>query len=414
MTQMWRSLVSVVCLVLLAATCLGAAEPVDEVDDVEEVELEALTTAVTTHPNMYLNATELAAIKAKVRAGASPWKPAYDKLLVSAASALRQAPLSVTYTGHAGHDYRTEPPYCGWTPATSPCGSSCCDGKINPNADRGDYTAAIKVGAAVRTLGLAYALTGNATYAAQALALIRTWALDPQTYMRPAVTNTQSEIELAITLPGLFYGADLLWHYSGWAGSEKAAFQSWARSLAASFKARGTSTAANNFGDWRLVLLATAAVVTEDAGLMSYVVSHYKLLVPNQIDASGRLVREINRATALSYATYAVNAISQVCEIARHWGVDLYHFKTATGRGSVERAFDWLAPYVENPAAWPYRQTSPYRGDNAAAFEFAYFTWRKSNYWDVIQQWHRPMTEGRTAGPVTLTHGAGAYSWRVW
>lgn len=372
------------------------------------------TDARTTHPNLYLNATEIAQIKSRVNAGVSPWKRAYDRLMIDAAAALGQAPLSVTHQGDRGHAYHTEPPYCGWSPWMSPCGKSCCDGRINPAADRDDFKAATKLSRAMRNLGLAYAFTGEARYAAKALEQIRVWCLDPSTYMEPAYTTGQSIIELSVTLPGLLYGADLIWDYPGFTASDKAAFQGWARAIAASLKERLNDTDTNNLGDWRLVMLAASAVITEDAALMRYVVSHYQALVPNQIDAEGKTIKELDRTKALDYASYAINAMSQVCEIARHWGVDLYNFRTSDGRGSIERALTWLAPYAMDPSTWPYQQIAPYKGANAAVFEFAYLAWGDSLYLNTINEWKRPLEETRSAGPLTLTHARGAYVWKVW
>jgi Alginate lyase len=372
------------------------------------------TDATATHPNMYLNATEIAQIKSRVEAGARPWKRAYDQLMTDAAAALEQVPLSVTHQGDRGHAYHTEGPYCGWSLWKSPCGRSCCDGRINPAADRGDFKAATRLGRAMPNLGLAYAFTGEARYAAKAVELIRAWCLDATTYMEPVYTNGQSTIELSITLPGLLYGADLIWDYPGFTAGDKAAFQAWTRAIAASLKERRTETDTNNYGDWRLVMLAASAVITDDAALMRYVVGHYQALVPHQIDAAGKTVKELDRTKALDYASFAINAISQVCEIARHSGADLYNFRTPDGRGSIERAFTWLAPYAMNPSTWPYRQIAPYKGANVAVFEFAYLTWDNSVYLNTIERWKRPTAETRTAGPLTLTHARGAYTWKVW
>jgi hypothetical protein len=42
------------------------------------------------HPNMYLDATEIARIRLRIGTGTSPWKPAYERLLIDAAAALKQ------------------------------------------------------------------------------------------------------------------------------------------------------------------------------------------------------------------------------------------------------------------------------------------------------------------------------------
>lgn len=370
-------------------------------------------TWAASHPNSYLNAAELAAIKGRVQAGDAPWAAAHSALIADADAALGLSPGSVTKQGSTGHDYYTEAPYCGWDPASSPCGASCCDGQINPNADRGDYVAAIAVSHAVRDLGLAYALTGKTAYADKAVTLIRVWCLDSATYMTPKATNGQSEIELAITIPGMFYGADLMWSYSGWPATQRTAFIQWTRDFATSFKTRRTSLDEANFGDWRLVFLANAAVITEDPDLMAYVVGHYRQLTPNQIDAGGVLVKEIGRTKSLDYATYAANAIIQVAEIARHHGVDLYNYQAADGRGSIHKAMRWLAPYVKTPSTWPHPQISAYTGANAAAFELAYFAWGEAPMLDAINRWGRPVVDIRTAGHLTLTHARGAFPWKV-
>lgn len=362
------------------------------------------------HPNMYVNAAEIAAIAAQVEAGSAPWFGAHKQLIAAANSALSLAPQSVTFQGRSGRAYFTQKPYCGWP--TSRCGASCCDGDINPNSDRGDYVAAIAASHAIRDLGIAYAFTGNAAYADKAIALIDVWSVDQSTAMQPRFTNGQSDIELSITMPGLFYGADMMWNYPGWATVKRDAFVSWVRAFAADVRSKSTSTNTNNFGDWRLVLLASASVITEDADLLAYVVDHFNALVPNQIDGAGATKKERGRTNGLSYSTYAISAIAQVCEIVRHHGVDLY--TVAGGKADIERAFDWVAPFVESPSSWPLQQISSFSGENTAAFELAYLAWGKAEHLRAIERWGRPRVDERTAGPLTLTHARGAYAWRVW
>jgi hypothetical protein len=67
-----------------------------------------------------------------------------------------------------------------------------------------------------------------------------------------------------------------------------------------------------------------------------------------------------------------------------------------------------------DPSTWPYQQIAPYKGANAAVFEFAYLAWGDSLYLNTINEWKRPLEETRSAGPLTLTHARGAYVWKVW
>ncbi len=174
---------------------------------------------------MYLNQVEINAIKAKVQAGEEPWKTAFNKLILEANQNLNKGPWSVTYGGPTrGHDYYAERPYCGWKRKDGR-NPDCRDGQINPDANRFDYNSAEDLSQAVRNLGLAYVFTGQSKYANRVVELIRTWALDPATYMTPKFTQGQSYITLSITLPGMFYAADLIWNYPGWPASEKKPFK---------------------------------------------------------------------------------------------------------------------------------------------------------------------------------------------
>jgi hypothetical protein len=80
------------------------------------------------------------------------------------------------------------------------------------------------LGEVMRNLGLAYALTGDPTYVKKATQFLYVWAVDPATRRNPGYENSQSLIELSITMPGIFYGADLIYSYTGWDSSEKTTF----------------------------------------------------------------------------------------------------------------------------------------------------------------------------------------------
>ncbi len=355
--------------------------------------------AQETHPRMYLDSGEIAAIKAQVQAGAAPWKAAYDRMISNANAALSQGALSVTFGGKApssgnSHDYWTETPYAGTG-----------EGVINLLKDRTDYTAAIALGRAVRNLGLAYAFTGEARYADKAAALLKAWMVNPQTRMNPRFTNGQSRIELCITMPGAFYGADLIWHAPSWSAADRAAVSSWARALGANAR---SWTGKNNFENWRHVLLASAGVAGEDPSLRQEAFDSWKSFLLGAMAADGRLVHETGRTKSLDYSTYALNAMVQAAEIARHFGVDLYSYRLADGRG-MEKTLDYHAPFVTDPSSWSYQQVAPYAGDNSAVYEVAYLWMQKASYLAAINRSGRPMNEGRVMGPTTLTHAFGAY-----
>ena len=73
-------------------------------------------------------------------------------MVKNAETALDQEALTVTRKGPGEHDYWTDSPYGGWNKVDG--GPDSRDGQINPQADRGDYYAAIALDNAVRNLGL--------------------------------------------------------------------------------------------------------------------------------------------------------------------------------------------------------------------------------------------------------------------
>ncbi|MBI1880956.1 MAG: alginate lyase family protein [Chloroflexi bacterium] len=363
----------------------------------------ALAQTSFVHPNSYLNQSEITAIKTKVQNSESPWKSAYDNLISEANSALNQSILSVTKQGKTlasgdKHDYSTDKPYSS-------------DGVFNPNADRADYKTAITFGKVMRALGLAYAFTQDTRYAQKGLELAKAWMVTPETKMNPRFPNNQSRIEISITIPGAIYGLDLLWNYPGWSASDKTAIKQWVQDLATASNSWG-KTSGNNIYSWRLVLVSTAGVVAENAQMLNQAFSDWKLLLASQLDSQNRFKNELSRTNSLSYSTYAMNAMVQVAEIARHYRVNLYEYQLS-GNRSLEKALDYHAPYVANPSSWPNQQITPYSGDNAALYELAYLFKQKSSYLQVIQKWERPMSEIRVMGPVTLTHAFGAYPWGI-
>jgi len=354
------------------------------------------TAVAGSHPNMYLNQSEIDAIKSKVSGNIEPWSSAYSKMMSAANSVLNKSLLSVTLQGKTSSQYFTEKPYCGWP-------DGCRDGQINPNADRGDYTVATELGSAVRNLGLAYAFTGEVKYADKAIDFIRNWSLNPSTRMKPT-TAAGNRIELFITLPGYFYGADLIWNYDGWDAGEKAAFSDWVKILADHAKANGAGL--NNFANWRVVLIASAGALLNDSTLLDFAAAEWKRLIPLQISGNGKLGQEVGRSKGLHYSLYAVNAMIQSAEILRHRNVNLYDY-SAAGK-NLELALDYITPYAINPASWAstgYQQiTTITQKDSMALYELAYSHYQKQSYRDVITRWKRPMDEVRVMGMTTLTH----------
>jgi len=350
------------------------------------------------HPNSFLNQNEIEAIKAKVAAGQQPWKSAHSSMLSKANSALNQSPLSVTFSGSSSHDYKVTSPYNWSNNMPSPCGATHCDGLINPKADREDYSTVTKLGGAVRDLGLGYVFTGDSKYANKVIALIKVFCLDAGTYMTPKLGS--NGIEHYITFPGLFYGADLIYNYSGWNASEKSAFLKWCTDFGNNIVGRHYS---NNWEDWRQVFMGTVGQLTDNSSFKSNAWNNFKADLSGHIGNSGEMSKELGRTTSLSYSTYALVAMTEVAELAKHQGVDLYGY--TVGSDNLEKAWDYHVQYVLNPSSWPREQIKTYNGANTALYELANNYKPKSTYQKVIAKYN--MWESRVMGYTSLSHHFG-------
>jgi hypothetical protein len=349
----------------------------------------------------YLASGDIAAIRAAVAAGREPWVSSHRALMADARAALLLPVQSVVAQGDPGHAYRTQRPFCGWT-AVDGHRPDCRDGMENPEADRGDYRAAIAAGRAARTLALAWLLSGDEHDAARAVQLLEGWTIAPATAMEPHLTDAQSHIELYVTMPGLIYAADLLSGYRGWPAGRQAAVRDWFHRLAAD---ADRLRHRNNFEDWRSLLVLASARLDRDGCRFDRAVEHVKALVAEQISPDGFMTAELQRTDSLSYSLFALNALVQAAELAARQGTDLYHYRAPTG-SSLAQALLRHAPFAAGAPGWPYRQLSPLSaaGDSIALFEPAYRALGDPSLLAVLEHWGRPIEETRVLGPVTLTH----------
>lgn len=297
------------------------------------------------------------------------------------------------------------------------------------NYTEGDYRIAINAGKYIRALGLGYALTGNSAYAEKCIKFIRAWCLDPATYMKAndlRYDNGQA-IFMYVTIPGIFYGIDLIWNYSGFS-SYRDSIKNWAttfhnQNLVKNRCSELTCSGGKcqNYENWRQVTMATASVIAQDSVGLNNTFEHFKQVIPHQIGTDGKMLCEYMRkdwtgtvGSGLAYSTFALNTMIQIAEIAKNHNTNLYGYKDSRGVG-LEKALDFHVQYLSDPNC-PQKWNNagyPQTGcdiSNAAIYEVAKLRYssKVSSYMTVIngaKMGGRPMYEIRVMGPVTLTHG---------
>jgi len=313
--------------------------------------------------------------RAALRAGDSALAPALGRLEREANAALALAPVSVTQKTRVPpsgdrHDYLSFGPYW-WPDSTKPGGLPYVrrDGRRNPEAARdSDSPRLARLTEAVTALGLGYWFTGRAPYAAHAAELLRAWFLDPATRMNP-------NLEFGQGVPGRWPGRGtgiidthrlvavvdavrLLEGSAAWTPADDAALRDWFRRylawLQTSRNGRDERAARNNHGSWYDVQVADFALFDGDTAAARAAVERGKAHIA-EIRADGRQPRELARTRSLNYSAFNLDALTSLAELARHVGVDLWHYAAPDG-GSIRAALDFVAPYADLRRPWPYAQ----------------------------------------------------------
>lgn len=318
----------------------------------------------------------LEAAKANVKGG-----PAYRALIARADKALAGPVYSVidkSRTPPSGdkHDYISMAPYW-WPDPAQPNGEPYVrrDGEVNPerNTNAFDAQRMDAMASAVEALSLAYYFTGKDAYATKAAQLLRAWFLDPATRMNPSMTYAQG-------VPGRTLGraegvldtyrllrvveaVGLLAPSAALAAAERKGLEAWFGDYVQWMRTAPTGkqerAARNNHGIWYDYQLATFALFARQPDPARDVLAS---VGPGRIDPQvapdGKLPEELSRTKALHYSYFALEPLVGMAELGPCVGVDLWNYRGAKGQG-IRAAFDYLAPFVGNEAAFPYKDLQP-------------------------------------------------------
>ena len=327
-----------------------------------------------------LRAEALALTRERVRAGDAALRPAYERLLRDADSALALRPLSVTQkrrTPSSGdaHDFMSMAPYW-WPDSTKPDGLPYVrrDGERNPesrlDSDDERFNAMER---AVSALALAYRLSGDERYARHAATLLRVWFLDPATRMNPnlrfaqavpgvsegrsfGIIETHNMTEIADAV-GMLRGAP------SWTDADQRALVAWSRELLSWLRDSPLGVeeraARNNHGSWYDAQVAALALFVGDSSLARQVIGESaRGRIAAHVRADGSQPEELARTRSLSYSLFNLEALARLAEMGRHVGVDLWAYE-APGGGSLRRAYAHLAPYADPARRWSGQQLTP-------------------------------------------------------
>jgi hypothetical protein len=117
--------------------------------------------------------------------------------------------------------------------------------------------------------------------------------------------------------------------------------------------------AENNHGIWFDYQLATFALFARKPDLAKAVVAAAgKDRIDPQVEADGRMPKELARTRGLHYSYFALEPLVGMAELGPCVGVDLWSYKGPKGQG-IRAAYDYLAQFVGNEQAFPYKDLKP-------------------------------------------------------
>lgn len=355
-----------------------------------------------------LRAEELAEARARVRSGDPLLLPAFEKLKEDAADAMRAPLVAVTHkstllppSGNT-HDYYSLSPYW-WPDPTKPDGLPYIrrDGQTNPESKRDlDQPRVAALGWNVQTLGLAYYFTGDEAYARRAAEQLRTWFLDTATRMTPhlhfaqlvrginrergsGIIDTRWFIE-TVDAVGLIEASP------AWSADDTRGMQSWFRSylnwLRTTPNGAHEHRARNNHGSWFGAQTASYALFVGDTAAAREIVAEAKERIGWQIRPDGQQPVELERTRSMHYASFNIEALSRLAEMGRLVGVDLWNYQAPEG-GSIRRAIDHVARYLDNPSEWPGQQINALEpGTGVIHLRRAYTVYGDTRYLDFLRE----------------------------
>jgi len=155
-------------------------------------------------------------------------------------------------------------------------------------------------------------------------------------------------------------GIGLLAGSKSWTAADQQQMQTWAAAyfhwLTTSKIGLGEDAAGNNHGTWYDVQAVSLALFIGNTNYArAQLLAARDQRIAKQIEADGRMPRELARTLSFNYSLFNLRAEMQLADLGRAAGVDLWHYHTADGR-SLLKALEFMAPYADPDRRWPYQQ----------------------------------------------------------
>lgn len=318
------------------------------------------------------------------------------RLAVKCEECMREGPWSVVSVPSKAasgdpHDFYSEAPYW-WPDPQNPSGPFVRrDGQSNPHAARRHNDDLKKLASAVLYLSYGGYFLGGRACSDRAAELLRIWFVRGDTRMSPHMEYAQAipgvcsgrgiGIIDAIPLIKIVHAAGYLEALPGY-GKDVGALREWIARflgwLTASQKGMDEKNNGNNHSTWWNSQAACYSIFCGEQALARECFDFFKSAVVSiQMAADGSFPLELARTRSLHYSLFNLDACAVLCELASSLGIDLWHDALPDGRG-MRLAVDFLSPFLENPALWPFQEIGPAGTEDCYALHCAAYRFAES------------------------------------
>ena len=315
-----------------------------------------------------------------------------DEILKRAENNLHEKPITVTdhqSERSAGgiHDFYSEGDYW-WPDSLNPEGPYVRrDGQTNPDNFVAHRHAMIRFSTLVGNLTSAYLLTKDRKYIDAALIHIRAWFIDEETKMNPNLLYAQAikgiatgrGIGIIDTIHLIEVVQSLLkMEEQGLLSEEnvegtKRWFSEYLTWLTTHPYGIDEMNAQNNHGTCWVMQAAIFAKYTGNEEVLDLCSDRYKtVLLPDQMGTDGSFPRELSRTKPYGYSLFNLDAMATVCRILSTEEDNLWTYTTPDGK-NMQKAFDFLLPFVIDKSAWEYKPDVMYWDEWPVAQPFLFF-----------------------------------------
>jgi len=255
------------------------------------------------------------------------------------------------------------------------------DGETNPDAVRAsDEKKLSEMIHTVDYLALAYYLTGDERYGAEAARYLRGFFLDTETKMNPHLNYGQSvpgqktgrgsgliDTRGFMSLPDVL---KLLENCPAWTPKDRKEMKNWWTTygdwMQTSKIGLDEKKATNNHGAAYDVQLAAVLVMAGKPEEAKKVLGES---LPARLDAhittEGKQPRELARTKSWSYSCFNLKNICKGGVMAQALGVPFWDHQGPEGKGSLKKAMLFLVPFLRDSGSWPEKQITKFEPKEA-------------------------------------------------